>query len=150
MINGISTIPIETLSFGPKKAPLGQKKVFALTPNSAIPCKVNLRTVVDCGISRILFKNFCEATFGNYRKNSIMAQEREFQFLPSSADETLERLVTMTNQTNLVALDKTLAAIRRASISYAASAARVGSIGERIVRAVHEVGMTLPPELRAI
>ena len=45
----------------------------------------------------------------------------------------------MTNQTNLVALDKTLAAIRRASISYAASAARVGSIGERIVRAVHEV-----------
>jgi hypothetical protein len=79
-----------------------------------------------------------------------MAQEREFQFLPSSADETLERLVTMTNQTNLVALDKTLAAIRRASVSYTAAAARVGSIGERIVRAVHEVGMTLPPQLRAV
>jgi len=79
-----------------------------------------------------------------------MATEREFQFLPASADETLERLVQMTNQTNLVALDKTLASIRRASISYAASAARVGSIGERIVRAVHEVGMTLPPHLRAV
>ncbi|MDD5586492.1 MAG: hypothetical protein PHY92_05995 [Alphaproteobacteria bacterium] len=79
-----------------------------------------------------------------------MAQEREFQFVPASADETLERLVTMTNQTNLVALDKTLAAIRRASVSYTAAAARVGSIGERIVRAVHEVGMTLPPQLRAV
>jgi len=30
-----------------------------------------------------------------------------------------------------------------------AAAARVGSIGERIVRAAHEVGMTLPPHLRA-
>ena len=77
-----------------------------------------------------------------------MSQEREYQYLPSSADETLERLVAMTNQTNLVALDKTLAAIRRAPASFAASAARVGSIGERIVRAVHEVGMTLPPHQR--
>lgn len=78
-----------------------------------------------------------------------MAQEREFQYIPSTADETLERLVAMTNQTNLVALDKTIAAIRRAPSSYAAAAARVGSIGERIVRAVHEVGMTLPPHQRA-
>jgi len=79
-----------------------------------------------------------------------MAQEHEFQYASPSADETLERLVTMTNQTNLVALDKTLAAIRRASTSYAAATARVGSIGERIVRAVHEVGMTLPPHQRAV
>ncbi len=66
-----------------------------------------------------------------------------------SVDETLERLVAMTNQTNLVALDKTISAIRRSQSSYAAAAARVGSIGERIVRAAYEVGMTLPAELRA-
>ena len=78
-----------------------------------------------------------------------MAQENELRYAPSSTDETLERLVAMTNQTNLVALDKTMSAIRRANASYAAAAARVGSIGERIVRAAHEVGMTLPPHLRA-
>jgi hypothetical protein len=79
-----------------------------------------------------------------------MAQEHELFYAPSSADETLERLIAMTNQTNLVALDKTLASIRRAPASYAAASARVGSIGERIVRAVQEVGMTLPPEQRAV
>jgi len=79
-----------------------------------------------------------------------MAQEFGFQYLAPSADETLERLIAMTNQTNLVALDKTLAAIRRSTGSYAAAAARVGSIGERIVRAVHEVGMTLPAHQRAV
>ena len=77
-----------------------------------------------------------------------MAQERELQYAPLSTDETLERLVAMTNQTNLVALDKTIAAIRRSNASYAAAAARVGSIGERILRAVHEVGMTLPESQR--
>ena len=77
-----------------------------------------------------------------------MSQEFEARFIPTSTDETLERLVAMTNQTNLVALDKTLAAIRRANAGYAAAAARVGSIGERIVRAAHEVGMTLPPHQR--
>lgn len=80
---------------------------------------------------------------------SVMAQEREYQYLAPSADETLERLIAMTNQTNLVALDKTLAAIQRSGSSYAAAAARAGSIGERIVRAVHEVGMTLPAHQRA-
>ena len=78
-----------------------------------------------------------------------MSQEFEARYIPTSTDETLERLVAMTNQTNLVALDKTLAAIRRSNASYAAAAARVGSIGERIVRAAHEVGMTLPTTQRA-
>jgi len=78
-----------------------------------------------------------------------MAQEFEVRYAPSSTDETLERLVAMTNQTNLVALDKTLSAIRRASTGYAAAAARAGSIGERIIRAAREVGMTLPPHQRA-
>ena len=66
-----------------------------------------------------------------------------------NSNETLERLVAMTNQTNLVALDKVLAAIRRSTVSYAAAAARCGSIGERIVRASYEVGMTLPESYRA-
>ena|GEM_PF-622228 len=78
-----------------------------------------------------------------------MFQNFEVNTAPGSVDETLERLVAMTNQTNLVALDKTIAAIRRSQASYAAAAARVGSIGERIVRAAHEVGMTLPAEMRA-
>lgn len=78
-----------------------------------------------------------------------MFQNYDFNGAVGTADETLERLVAMTNQTNLVALDKTIAAIRRAPSSYAAAAARIGSIGERIVRAAHEVGMTLPIEMRA-
>ena len=78
-----------------------------------------------------------------------MYQNYETTSAAGAVDETLERLVAMTNQTNLVALDKTIAAIRRAPASYAAAAARVGSIGERIVRAAHEVGMTLPAEMRA-
>ncbi len=69
-------------------------------------------------------------------------------FVAGTTDETLDRLVAMTNQTNLVALDKTLSAIRRAQGSYAGAAARVGSIGERILRAAQEVGMTLPPSQR--
>jgi len=77
-----------------------------------------------------------------------MSLEHELRYAPSSTDETLERLVAMTNQTNLVALDKTMAAIRRSPSSFAAAAARVGSIGERIIRAAHEVGMTLPPNQR--
>lgn len=79
-----------------------------------------------------------------------MAREHELRFASSPSDETLERLVAMTNQTNLVALDKTMAAIRRATSSYSAAAARVGSIGERIIRAAQEVGLTLPPHQRAI
>jgi len=74
-----------------------------------------------------------------------MSHGTEYQPYAATTDETLDRLVAMTNQTNLVALDKTLAAIRRTQGSYAGAAARVGSIGERILRAAQEVGMTLPP-----
>lgn len=73
-----------------------------------------------------------------------MSHETDLSASYSGVDDTLERLVAMTNQTNLVALDKTLAAIRRSpTTTYAAAAARVGSIGERIMRAAYEVGATL-------
>jgi hypothetical protein len=70
-------------------------------------------------------------------------------YLPKKTDdETLDRLVYMINSTNLCALDKTLAAIRRSPGSYAGAAARVGDIGKRIMRAVHEVSLVLTPEQR--
>jgi hypothetical protein len=61
--------------------------------------------------------------------------------------DTLQRLIAITNQTNLVAIDKSLAAIR-AHRSWVATAIRVGRIGERMVRAAYEVGLTLPLEMR--
>lgn len=67
----------------------------------------------------------------------------------SDADKTTLRLIMMTNQTCLVALDKTIAAVRRAKDSgHKAAAERCWHIAERIVRAVHEVGMTLPAHQR--
>ena len=77
-----------------------------------------------------------------------MFQNYEYNAYGTS-DETLERLVLMTAQTNLVALDKTIASVKRSNASYAAAAARAGSIGERIIRAAYEIGMTLPEGLRA-
>lgn len=65
------------------------------------------------------------------------------------SDYSLERLVALTNKTNLVALDKSLAAIRCTDSCCAAAAAILGGISSRIWRAVHEVGMTLPEEMRA-
>jgi len=73
-----------------------------------------------------------------------MAKE-EFSYATQSGDETLERLVAMTAQTNQVALDKTLSAIRRSQTAgYSAAAARLASILERIQRAAYEVGQTIP------
>ncbi|QQR68983.1 MAG: hypothetical protein IPI58_09180 [Alphaproteobacteria bacterium] len=66
----------------------------------------------------------------------------------SSVQETLERLVAMTIQTNLVALDKTVHAVRRADPDYALAAARVSGIRERLLRAVWEVGETLREKQR--
>jgi hypothetical protein len=59
-----------------------------------------------------------------------------------------ERLVSMTWQTNVIALEKTLNAINSRS-SLAVKAKAVGSIAEKIVRATHEVGMCLPEDQRA-
>lgn len=70
--------------------------------------------------------------------------------LAESVDDTLERLISMTNQTCLVALDKTIAAIKRSPGQYTASAERVSNIAERVHRAVYEIAMTLPPEKRTI
>lgn len=68
---------------------------------------------------------------------------------PSYSDEILRRLISMTNQTNLVALDKTLSAIFSDVRSRENKWRRVGDIADRIVRAAHEIGMTLPLNQRA-
>lgn len=55
-------------------------------------------------------------------------------------DERAEYLVKITSQTNLIALDKTLSAIRNVrKTGYTEAACRISSIGERINRAVLEV-----------
>jgi hypothetical protein len=64
-------------------------------------------------------------------------------------DETLVRLIDMTNQTCIVALDKTMSAVRRAPRRYAVEASYVSTVAERMVRAAFDVGMTLPLEQRA-
>lgn len=53
------------------------------------------------------------------------------------ADDTLDKLVNMTNQTCLVSLDRTLMAVKRGNQKgFHTEAARVGSIAEAMVRAV--------------
>lgn len=61
-----------------------------------------------------------------------------------TTDETLDRLVRMIAQTNIVALDKTLAAIQRSPTSYQSAASRCSSIIERLCNALQEVKRTLP------
>jgi hypothetical protein len=65
--------------------------------------------------------------------------------------DILERLVNVTTTTNLIALDRTMLCIERAShpkeLSYAA--ARAADLSERITRACFEIGMCLPPHQRA-
>lgn len=67
-------------------------------------------------------------------------------------EDALERLVQMTNQTSLVALHKTLSAIRRTgpmpAANMAAAAERVRNIAERVTRAAEEVAATLPEKDR--
>ena len=58
--------------------------------------------------------------------------------------ETLQQLISMTLQTNLVAIDKVLAAARRASsTTYIAACARCDSVGERMKRVANEIKETL-------
>lgn len=64
-------------------------------------------------------------------------------------NETLVRLIDLTNDANLYALDQTVNAVKRAHVCYIAAAARTASIAERIERGVYELGMCLPPEARA-
>ena len=68
-----------------------------------------------------------------------------------TADETLDRLIAMTNQTCLVALDKTLYACAELQYkSYRIACDRCWNIAERITRCIHELGMTLPARQRAL
>ena len=66
-----------------------------------------------------------------------------------SYDETVSRLIDITNQSCLIALDKTLEALTYRHKSNAAACARAASIAKRVCRAAYEVGMTLPEEQRA-
>lgn len=59
------------------------------------------------------------------------------------SEEIIDRLVCMTVQTNLVSLEKALCAIGRAPNSYLEASVRVGSIAERLLNAVHQIGKTL-------
>jgi hypothetical protein len=63
-------------------------------------------------------------------------------------NEELSQLVTMTAQTNLVALDKTLFSIEYASTSYSAAAARTSYIGRYLTLTIHNIGTTISEEYR--
>lgn len=70
----------------------------------------------------------------------------------SKDDATLIRLIDMTHQTCLVAIDKSLAAWSRAHKSkglLAINHDRLKSIEQRLCMAVHQVGLTLPKNQRA-
>ena len=54
-------------------------------------------------------------------------------------DNTLERLVSLTTKNNLVALNKTLAAIECSNKSHAVAASRLSSYAERMHHAVLEI-----------
>lgn len=70
----------------------------------------------------------------------------------SGSDDTLWRLIELTHQTNLVALDTTLSAVRLNSRPgyFAAAASRCASIGERMCRASQEVHLTLELKYRRV
>ena len=62
-------------------------------------------------------------------------------------DAALERLVDMTNQYALLALDKTIRVINGTALkSPAAALCRVGTIGDRLLRSMAEIKEVLPKE----
>lgn len=63
--------------------------------------------------------------------------------------EVLDRLVMMANRACIVAINKTMSAIYAPNSCYSAQACKVGSISDKMVRAMHEVGLALPVSLRA-
>ena len=65
----------------------------------------------------------------------------------SATDNATNRLVSKIMETNLVALDKTISAVRAKQV-YGIQAARVGNIRDKIIKAVYEIGKCLPPEQR--
>lgn len=71
--------------------------------------------------------------------------EMNYDQSKADGDEKLRRLIDLTVQTNLVALDKTIAAINRAPhTTFLVAAARTSSLAERMTRAVHNLKMALP------
>lgn len=68
-----------------------------------------------------------------------LGSARQYQSHDADHDRLSHR-VWLCSQTNLMALDKTIAAIRRSHTSYAAASARCGDIGQRMCRAVKQVG----------
>lgn len=79
-------------------------------------------------------------------RQSILQPEPEIKVAPvlDATGIRIESEWLMMCQSNLVALDKTIAAIRRSRSSYAAAAARTSSISERILRAIQKTGELLP------
>lgn len=59
--------------------------------------------------------------------------------LQTSYDDATKRLIDMTNQTCIIALDKTLSAIRRQKRCYIDSATSTASIAKRMNRVLVEV-----------
>ena len=67
---------------------------------------------------------------------------------PPEYDATLDRLISVTTDTNLVALDKALSGALSANKSNSCRAAGVASIGERLVRAAFDLRQCLAPSMR--
>ncbi len=82
-----------------------------------------------------------------------MRQDYGFTPYMEGPEDTLERLVQMTNQTSMVALHKTLTAVKRTgpgqvTAGFGTASERVRSIAERVSRAAQEVASAIPDDER--